>query len=727
MRRRPRPESAPLEPMFDRLEARQMLFANTLLTAMPSAGLLENPSNSVVRIATNVGNIDVELFDSRPGTGPAIANFRQYITSGRLDESFFHTVNPGIFVGGGIFKYADGLGLQNIPFFTPFPNAFTSANLERTLALAPITLTTSTSQFIINLQNNPSFNAANGGYAVFGRVIQGWNVVTTIAGLSRQNFSPVLLPGSPTNPVFQSVPVTPQYNPGAGIQEFTLVRINDIEFIKSTNTLGFFTQSVVYPEGRRGANTIEFLDIGNIAEDVTGVQVIARYRSGDRDSVLWNGQLIALGRTRLTLSHFQLAGNNTVRANVDYTLEVRSTRPITASIQRRLGSSASGESFMNPGSTSLTATQLGAWHFAGLIKKDRNLAFVSWAGLSDTSQTVSVQVYAENNAVPSVYNFSLKPYQTGGASLHDLVSGLAEDTRYAVRIFSTGATVAALSRQRLSGGATPTVSDSSSELGAIATGRPTGFLAAARITTGQQAYLDFFATNPNLIASFITVNFHLNNGTVITISPGIALALTSANRRIRFDMTQVMELPRDEFFSISYIATGNINIAASYTSDINGDSMSTPFTYAMTDRVHFADGFYNPGVTPAGTIDETISLFNPFSRVDGAINYQIFFNFADGTRVAVPPSLPATLQPRARIDFRTRDIAAVMTKINSGSQFQNYTIDVFSFFFAPVVPNAAIVVQLTRVWNNLGIALTSNGQLSASAPVVFSNSPTLTA
>lgn len=711
--------------LMEPLETRAMCYAGPMTSDLPEFSQLTNQGNTVLRLSTSLGAIDIELFDTVVQCLPAIVHFRQYVTSGRIDETFFHSLVPDKQLVGGLFRYADGQGHQNVSVLDTLPNQFTRANLARTVALMPSVPSGSTSAFVINLDDNRAQDTAGGGYAVFGRVCKGWNVVQAINALARTNLSPTLLPSDPTNAVFSSVPVGVSYDPMAGPSEQTLVRVHDAEFIKLASTRGFLQHAASYPEWKRGDQTIEFLHLGSVTETATDVQVIARYRSGDRDSVIWSGTIGPIGRITLPISHYLVPANQTVRSDEEYTIEVRSTHLITASSQRRLGDTARSlveESFFSPGSQNLTSSPLTVWHFTGLTKGDTQRPTLSWADLSGTFGTVTVLVYPEAGGAVSAFPFSIKPFATGGIPLDVWTAALAPGTRYAVQVRATAPIIAAATNIVLD---TPAgaVAAASGTLGVIATGRPRGFLAAGRVLTGQGAWIDFFASSPAVVSNQITVSFHLNSGTVLTIAPG-SLRFTPTDRVLRLDLTTVASLPRDEFFSVSYSVAGGVNAAAVYTAEAAGDLMSTPFTYAMTWRQGFADGWYNPSITPAGTIDEVVSIFNPFTRLDGEIIYQVAFRFVDNTQIFVPASI-GTLAPQRRVDVRTRDIPEVMAKINSDVRFRAYSIEVFGLAFTTAINVDGLVAQVTRVWNHLGLAQTTLGQLYDQGRFTFVNNPAL--
>jgi cyclophilin family peptidyl-prolyl cis-trans isomerase len=128
----------------------------------------------MVTFNTNQGPITVELFDKQaPRT---VANFFNYITSGRYDNSIFHRlVSNFVLQGGGFTFTSDGAttSLPAIPTDPAVKNEFGISNTQGTLAMAKVgnDPNSATDQFFFNLANNSSnLDNQNGGFTVFGKV-----------------------------------------------------------------------------------------------------------------------------------------------------------------------------------------------------------------------------------------------------------------------------------------------------------------------------------------------------------------------------------------------------------------------------------------------------------------------------------------------------------------------------------------------------------------------------
>jgi cyclophilin family peptidyl-prolyl cis-trans isomerase len=136
----------------------------------------------MITIKTNHGDISVELFDEKAPI--SCENFRQYATDGHFNGTVFHRVIPNFMIqGGGMDE-----NMSSKPTRDPIKNEADNgeSNARGTLAMARTGVVDSaTSQFFINLSNNDFLNhgGRDFGYAVFGRVADGMDVVDAIAAV----------------------------------------------------------------------------------------------------------------------------------------------------------------------------------------------------------------------------------------------------------------------------------------------------------------------------------------------------------------------------------------------------------------------------------------------------------------------------------------------------------------------------------------------------------------
>ena len=136
----------------------------------------------MVVLHTNLGDIRIELYDANaPKT---VDNFLTYVRDGFYEDVIFHRVIPGFVIQGGGFTQA----FERKQTRAPIPNESDNQleNERGTLSMARTSDPDSaTSQFFINLSDNPPLDYRNGnwGYAVFGKVVDGMDVVDQIAAL----------------------------------------------------------------------------------------------------------------------------------------------------------------------------------------------------------------------------------------------------------------------------------------------------------------------------------------------------------------------------------------------------------------------------------------------------------------------------------------------------------------------------------------------------------------
>jgi cyclophilin family peptidyl-prolyl cis-trans isomerase len=173
------------------------LCASTNLSAQGAVA----SSNPQVVIHTNMGDIGLELFADKAPV--SVENFLRYANSGFYDGTVFHRVISHFMIQGG------GLtpDLQDKPTSEPIVNEAPNglSNKRGTVAMARTgNPHSATSQFFINVQDNGNLdytnqNSSQGwGYAVFGKVISGMDVVESIRFVETK-----------TVPPYSDVPVEP--------------------------------------------------------------------------------------------------------------------------------------------------------------------------------------------------------------------------------------------------------------------------------------------------------------------------------------------------------------------------------------------------------------------------------------------------------------------------------------------------------------------------------------
>ncbi|MDL5033765.1 peptidylprolyl isomerase [Pelomonas sp. APW6] len=152
-----------------------------------------------VKLSTTVGDICVELnAEKAPKT---VANFVQYVKAGHYNGVIFHRVIDGFMIQTG--GFTDKLVQKPTRAPIPLEDKSDLKNLRGTISMARTAFPDSaTSQFFINVADNTGLDAENSntgrGYAVFGQVVAGMDVVDKIRA------TPVEAKGA-----FQHLPATP--------------------------------------------------------------------------------------------------------------------------------------------------------------------------------------------------------------------------------------------------------------------------------------------------------------------------------------------------------------------------------------------------------------------------------------------------------------------------------------------------------------------------------------
>jgi cyclophilin family peptidyl-prolyl cis-trans isomerase len=140
----------------------------------------------MITIKTNHGDISVELLDEKAPL--SCENFRQYIRDGHYAGTVFHRVIPNFMIQGG----GMDANMTQKPTRDPIKNEADNgeSNARGTLAMArTMVVDSATSQFFINLRDNDFLDhgTRDFGYAVFGRVSGGMDVVDKIAAVPTGN------------------------------------------------------------------------------------------------------------------------------------------------------------------------------------------------------------------------------------------------------------------------------------------------------------------------------------------------------------------------------------------------------------------------------------------------------------------------------------------------------------------------------------------------------------
>jgi peptidyl-prolyl cis-trans isomerase A (cyclophilin A)/peptidyl-prolyl cis-trans isomerase B (cyclophilin B) len=151
-----------------------------------------------VTLKTNMGNIVIELYhDKAP---KSVANFLEYVKSGHYNGTVFHRVISNFMIQGGGFD----VSLKQKPTNAPIENEARNGLKNETYSVAMARTSnpnSATAQFFINVNNNDFLNypGQDGwGYAVFGKVVKGMDVVDKIKNVETTTIG-----------MYQNVPAKP--------------------------------------------------------------------------------------------------------------------------------------------------------------------------------------------------------------------------------------------------------------------------------------------------------------------------------------------------------------------------------------------------------------------------------------------------------------------------------------------------------------------------------------
>src|SRR5262249_22279068 len=169
-----------------------LLLAQDAKPAAPPASAAPKPavSGPVVVLDTSLGKIKLKLYKDKAPI--SVDNFVKYVRAGHYDGTIFHRVIPGFMAQGGGFEPDMKQRMQTLR--PPIKNEANNGlkNTRGTLAMARTSIPDSaTAQFFVNVKDNgfldyqPGRGPAGAGYAVFGAVLEGMDVVDKIVAVPR--------------------------------------------------------------------------------------------------------------------------------------------------------------------------------------------------------------------------------------------------------------------------------------------------------------------------------------------------------------------------------------------------------------------------------------------------------------------------------------------------------------------------------------------------------------
>lgn len=386
----------------------------------PVLGSGPAPSNTVVRFevirGTNaLGSMDVELFDhEKPAT---VGNFLYYIRSGAYSNSFIHRLVPGFVVQGGGYTVTNTVGTNlfstydAVAEFGRVTNEFLVGerltNSFGTIAMAKLgdDPNSATSEWFFNLGNNSAnLDNQNGGFTVFGRVLEstnaadGTNVLAHFNSLSTSstiaNLTNLI---SSAYEVFSALPVavsnTPPRTPAYTGLYYTRISILDDSYLPGTNRPALSIEAPA--PGARFTNQLVTIS-GTASDDVEVARVVYQVNGGV--------QRIATGTTNWSFRFAPNIGFNTVKVEALDFEGNRSTNAAPVEVEYTgwvpLSLSTSGSGKVT-GVTNGQPVELGKYYTA-VAEPGKRQVLDLWTG-SVTSAVSGLTFLVPTNAT----NFSL--------------------------------------------------------------------------------------------------------------------------------------------------------------------------------------------------------------------------------------------------------------------------------------------------------------------------------
>ncbi|HZK82828.1 MAG TPA: peptidylprolyl isomerase, partial [Humisphaera sp.] len=224
----------------------QTIVAGQIPAALSVSNFFNDPTvtGTAVILQTPDGNIPLVLTDT--ATPQTVANFLKYISTGEYANTIFHRTVPGFILQGGGY----GTNGTHISTFGTIPGESATASLKNTTGTIAMALSsgpnTGTSEWFINLANNPNLDEANpsaadydgGPFTAFGTVVyNGMTVVNSISNLTIVN-------DSVASGAWTTLPVLPTYSGANGSTAATPVPASDLVTINPMVLPGGLTYAV---------------------------------------------------------------------------------------------------------------------------------------------------------------------------------------------------------------------------------------------------------------------------------------------------------------------------------------------------------------------------------------------------------------------------------------------------------------------------------------------------
>ncbi|MEO1007692.1 MAG: S8 family serine peptidase [Planctomycetota bacterium] len=404
-------------------------------------------------------------------------------------------------------------------------------------------------------------------------------------------------------------------------QRSGLLTLDPADVAADADGIADLAYRLFYPEGFANDRSSTFVPIVNPTDTDARVIVVARYETGVRDQVLFDGVVAANTRSpdALTITTPELfeMGNATnvfnpetgladgVRKSTPYALEVRSSVPVAATISHFDFGFSTGEAF--------TATASELWSFANVSIGQGSNDFITFQNTSSETTKVSTFLFPENGGPATEIVFTLEGLRRGGWNLNaELASGVLQGLapgNYGVSIVAGDEVVAAASSFDNSGGA--------AELGVPGLGATEGAIAEGQFGLSSDSET-IFIVNGSSTQATVELRFVFDDGSAIRESVVLSGASSAS-----VEVAELPLFPEGKPYAVFYESSAPVTVSSS-TRGLGERLASGAATQAQTFWA-FSEGF---APIAAGQVDEYLRLYNPGTQ-DALV--EITLQFTDGS------------------------------------------------------------------------------------------------
>jgi subtilisin-like proprotein convertase family protein len=356
-----------------------------------------------------------------------------------------------------------------------------------------------------------------------------------------------------------------------------------------------------YPEGFANARSSTFVPVVNPNDQDARVVIIARYASGDRDSILFDGTVEANTRSGLTITTPALYadGDQLVRQKAPYAIEVRSSLPVSATMSHFDFGVSTGESF--------TSTTSDSWTFAQVTRGNGYFDFIVFYNPTDEDVKVDLTLFGDDIVIERTLTIAAR--RRGGWNLRQ--DPAIPVGTYGALITAFRPIVAAVSsyNTQLGGG-----------YGALAldgTGSTRGVLPEGQFglaSTNEVVQI----LNVNNASANVTITFAFANGSAYRHVQNVL-----PRSRVGLDVASLPSFPTGQPYAISY--ESNVPVSLSLATFAFDEGEGSAFAQRANSLWAYGDGFRPAGNT--GQVTEYLKIYNP---ADDDVLIEIELRFNDG-------------------------------------------------------------------------------------------------